>query len=105
MIIVLLELSPISTQDRWSLANYLVLGHLSHQGPVALFGQIASSRKSPGHPKLLSFKNYRGHCTLVNIKCSRNVLWVVPRHNAVSELRVISLTSWLDFCSDMHCDL
>ncbi len=52
--------------------------------------QTSSSRKGSGHPKRLPFKDYRGHCALRNLKCSR-IFFVtlarsVPCHNSVSEL-------------------
>ena len=55
-------------------SGHWVLGHHSYQGPsppTAQFGWVASSRKSPGCSKLLSFKNYRGHCAHGNLQCSR----------------------------------
>ena len=33
--------------------------------PIALFNLVASSRKSPGWSKLLPFKNYGGHCSII----------------------------------------
>ncbi len=77
----------LSHSDLW------VLHYLSHQGsspPIAQFGRTASSRKGSGRPKRLPFKDYRGHCALRNLKCSR-IFFVtlarsVPCHNSVSEL-------------------
>uniref|UniRef100_A0A3P8VGZ0 Peptidase, mitochondrial processing subunit alpha n=1 Tax=Cynoglossus semilaevis TaxID=244447 RepID=A0A3P8VGZ0_CYNSE len=49
---------------------------LSHQGSsptIAQFGWTARSRKSSGHPKLLSFKDYGGHCALTNLELTNNV--------------------------------
>jgi hypothetical protein len=68
-------------------------------------------RKSLVGSKLLPFKNDGGHCVLGDIRCCRNVLAPfprsVPRHNPVclGALRTIPSTSWLGFCSDMHCQL
>ena len=77
----------LSQSDLW------VLLYLSHQGsspPDAQFGRTASSRKSPGRPKRLPFKDYGGHCALRNLKCNR-IFFValarfVPCHNSVSQL-------------------
>ena len=75
----------LSQSDLW------VLLYLSHQGsspPDAQFGRTASSRKSPGRPKLLPFKDYGGHCALRNLKCNRIVFVAmarsVPCHNSLS---------------------
>ena len=62
--VVLLEGSPISTED---LCDHRVLDHLSDHGPSPLitqFGRAASSRKSLGGSKLLPFNNDGGHCVL-----------------------------------------
>ena len=50
-------------------SDHQVLGHLPYQSPIAQFGQVASSRKSPGCPKLFPFKNYGGQCALGNPQC------------------------------------
>ena len=58
-----------------NLSDHRVLGHLSYQGPsplIAQFGWVPSSR-SAGCSKLLTFKNYGGHCALGNLQCSRNI--------------------------------
>ena len=77
----------LSHSDLW------VLLYLSHQGSsptIAQFGWTARSRKSSGHPKLLPFKDYGGHCALRNLECCRNYFVTlarsVPCHNSVSEL-------------------
>ena len=74
-------------------SDHRVLGHLPDQGPsplIAQFGWTTSSRKSLGGPKLLPFKNDRGHCVLGDLQCCRNILVPfprsAPRHNHVSEL-------------------
>jgi hypothetical protein len=64
--LVLLEASPISTEELWSSVRvtFWVLGHLPDEcpsPPMAQFGQVASSRKSLGVSKLLPFKNDGGH--------------------------------------------
>ena len=71
----------------------LDLGHLSDQGPsppIAQLGRAASSRKSLGGPKLLTFKNDGGHCVLGDFQCCRNALVSFPRsvpwNNSVSLL-------------------
>ena len=81
--VVLLEGSPISTEEFWSsVSDHRVLGHLPDQGPsppIAQFNQAASSRKSLGGSKLLPFKNEGGHCVLGDLQCCRNVLVPFPR--------------------------
>ena len=55
---------------------------LSYQGPFPLIAQFcwaASCRKSPGCSKLLPFKNYGGHCALVNLQYSKNMFVTFPR--------------------------
>ena len=93
--VVLLEASPISTEELWSSVRVTiwVLGHLPDQdhSPLnAQFGQSANSRKSLVGSKLLPFKNDGGHCVLGDLQCCRDVfvlfLRSVPRHNPVSEL-------------------
>ena len=92
--VVLLEGSPISTEELWSsVSEHLVFGHLSDQDPsppIAQFVWAASSRKSLGGSKLLPFTIDGGHCVLGDLQCCRNLLVpfprIVPRHNPVSEL-------------------
>jgi hypothetical protein len=83
--VVLLEGSPISTEEFWSSISYQCLSP-----PIVQFGQAASSSRSLGGSKLLLFKNDGGHCVLVDLQCCRNVLVPfprsVPQHNPVSEL-------------------
>ena len=69
--VVLLEGSPISTEELWSsVSDHQVLGHLPDQGPyppIVQFGLAASSIKSLGGSKLLPFKN-GGHCVLGDLQ-------------------------------------
>ena len=71
-IIVLLEGSPISTEElELCHSDHWVLGHLSYQGPSPLIAQVglaAGTRKSLGGSKLLPFKNDGGHCVLGNLE-------------------------------------
>ena len=67
--VVLLEGSPISTEELWSsVSDHWVLGHVPDKGP---------------------FKN-GGHVVLRDLQCCRNVSVPfsrsVPQHNPVSEL-------------------
>ena len=73
--VVLLEVSPISTQDLSSSARVAIRFLVTSLTkallpPIAQFGQEASSGKSPGCSKLVPFKNYGGHCTLGNLQCN-----------------------------------
>ena len=87
--------------------------HLSYQGssaPIAQFGQAASSRKSLGCYTFLPFKNNGGHCALGNIQCILIFFCSLAQICASTQsclwaLHAVPLTSWLGFCSDMHCQL
>ena len=92
--VVLLEGSPISTEDLWSSVRvtirFLVPSLTKALLPQLLkFGRETSSRKSIGGSKLFPFKNDVGHCVLENLQCCGNVFVPfrrsVPRHNPVSE--------------------
>ena len=80
--VVLLEVSPISTRDLRSSAR-VTIGFLVTSLTKALlssivqFGQTASSRKSFGCFKL-PFKIYGGYCALGNLQCSRIVFCSLP---------------------------
>ena len=81
--VVVLEGSPISTEELWS----------SNQYPsplISQFGRAASSRKNLGGSKLLPFKNDGDHSVLGDLKFCRYFLVPFPRsvrrHNPVSEL-------------------
>ena len=43
--------------------------------PIAHFGRVASSRKSPGGTKRLLLKNDGGHCVLGDLQCCRHFFW------------------------------
>jgi hypothetical protein len=109
--VTLLECSPISTEELCQ-SDHRVLGHLPDQGPslpIVQFGQAASSRKTLGGFKLLSFKN-GGHCVLRNLQCCRNIYVPFPRsvplrNSFLGALWTFPSTSWLGFCSDIHCQL
>ena len=94
--VVLLEGSPISTEELWSSVR-VTIGFLVTSLTKALLlrllslaRQPASSRKSLGGSKLLPFKNVGGHRVLGDLQCCRKCLVPfprsVPRHNPVSEL-------------------
>ena len=93
--VVLLEGSPISTEELYSSVRvtigFLVTSLTKTLLPRLLsLGRVANSRKSVGGSKLLPFKNNGGHCVLGDLQCCRNVLVPFPRslpqHNPVSEL-------------------
>ena len=50
-------------------------------------------------------KNEGGHGVLGNLQCCRNVLIPFSRSLPWHNLWTIPSTSWLYFCSDMHCQL
>ena len=100
--VLLLEGSPISTQKLWSSVR-VTIGFLVTSLTKALllrllFGQAASSRKSLGGSKLLSFKNDGGHHVLGDLQCSRHFLVSfqrsVPRHNPVSTDNSFDFMFW-----------
>ena len=108
--IVLLKRSPISTEEFWSSIR-LTIGFLVISLTKALLPwllSLVSSRKSLGGSKLLPFKNDRGHCVLGDLQCCRNLLVPFPRsvpQSYLGVLQTIPSTSWLSFCSYMHCQL
>ena len=62
--VVLLEGSPLATEERWS-SDRVTIGFLvtSLTSPlIAQFRRPASSRKSPGGSELLPFMDDGGHC-------------------------------------------
>ena len=77
--------------------------------PIAQFGRAASSRKSLGGSKLLTFKNDGGHCVLGDLQYCRIVLVAFPRsvptQSCLGALRTIPSISGFGFCSDMNCQL
>ena len=81
--VVLLEGSPISTEELWSSVRVTSLT----KDLLCRLLSLASSRTSLGCSKLLPFKKNGGHCVLGDLKCCRNVLVSfprsVPRHNPV----------------------
>jgi hypothetical protein len=107
--IVLLEGSPISTEELWSsVSDHWVLGDVPDEGPsppIAQFGRATISRKSFGDSKLLPCKNEGCHCVLGDLQCYRNVLVPFSRstQSCLGTLRSVPSTSWLGFCSDMLC--
>ena len=78
---VLLEGSPISTEELWSSVRVTIRGHLPDQGPsptIAQLARAASSRKDLGGSKLLPFKNERVQCVLRDLQCC--ILWYPSPH-------------------------
>ena len=76
--VVLLEGSPISTDELWSslrmTMRFLTMSdHEALLPKIALFVQAASSSKSIGGYNLLPFRNYGGHCVLGDLQSCRNV--------------------------------
>ena len=96
--IVLLEGSPISTEELWSSVR-VTIGFLVTSLTTALLHRLLSLARRAvlvvwpgglGGSKLLPFKNDGGHCVLSDLQCCRNGLVPfprsMPRHNPVSEL-------------------
>jgi hypothetical protein len=61
--VVLLEVSPISTEELWS-SFRVTIGFSLTKALLPQLLSLASSRKSLGGSKLLPFKNNGGHCVL-----------------------------------------
>ena len=110
--VVLLEVSPISTQDLWSFARvtigFLVISLNKTVLPrlLSLAGWNNSRKSFLEVAKLLPFKNYGGHCGLGNLQC-RGFFFCLPQICASTQsclwaLQTVPSTSWLGFCSDMH---
>ena len=79
----------ISTEELWSSVRVtlkFLVTSLTKALLPRLLGRAASSRKSLGGSKPLPIKNDGGHWVLGDLQCC-------------------STTSWLGFCSDMHCQL
>ena len=78
--VVLLEGSPISTEELWSSVR-VIIGLLVTSLTKALlprflsFSQVASSRKSLGGSKHLPFKNDGGHCVLQEPSMLQTLFW------------------------------
>ena len=95
VMVVLLERSPISTDELWSSVR-VNIGFLVTSLTKALLPRLLSlaraarSRKSLGGSKLFPFKNDGGHYVLGDLQCCRSFLVPFPRseprHNPVSEL-------------------
>ena len=67
--VVLLEGTPISTEELWSSVRVTIDFLVTSQ-----FGSTASSRKNLAGSKHLPFKNNGGHSVLGDLQCCRNVL-------------------------------
>ena len=108
--LVLLEGSPISTEELWSpvrvtigfLVTYLTKANFP---PIAQFGLTASSRKSVGGFKLIPFKNDGGHCVLGTFNDAE--IWYPPDLCLDTILFLSFSDNSFDLmaCSDMHCQL
>ena len=89
--VVLLEGSPISTEELWSSVRVTIglLINLPDQDPsppIAQFRRAASSRKSFGGSKRILFKNDGGHCVVRDLQCwtsNRKVATLNPRADKV----------------------
>ena len=112
--VVLLEGSPLSTEERLS-SDKVTIGFLVSSltkalpPPIAQFRWPASSTKSPSGSKPLPFMDDGGHWAHWDIQSSRHVSVpfprLVPRDNPASEVTDNSFDFMLGLCSDMHCQL
>ena len=98
--------------QRNSRALSVSIGFLVTSLSKALFLRLLSLARWPalGGSKLLPFNNDGGHCVLGDLQCCRIFVSTFPQicastQSCLRALQTISSTSWLGFCSDMHCQL
>ena len=90
--VVLLEGSPIFTEELWSSVRVTIRFLVTSLTEALLprFLRVASSRMTLGRSKLLPFNNDGGHCVVGYLQCRRHLLVPFPRsvplHNPVYEL-------------------
>ena len=111
--VVLLEVSPISTQDLWSSAKVNIRFLLTSL-TKALLRLLLSLAERPALGRVLVVPNFLHlrimEATVVLVTFNTAEMFFVafprcvPRHNSVSELCRQFLQP-LGFCSDMHCRL
>lgn len=75
---------------------------------IPQFGWEASSRKRPSGSKFLSFVDDRGYCAHLDFRCCSFFFYTVPQIKASIQsclwgLQAIPWTSWLGWCSNIHC--
>ena len=97
--VVLLDGSPISTEELWSSVRVTIRFLVTSLTNALLpqFGRATSSRNRFCGSTLLPFKNDGGQCVLVDFKCCRYVLVPfprsVPRYNSfdlMAQFQIIS---------------
>ena len=100
--VVILEGSPISTEELWS-AVRVTIGFMVTSLTKALLPRLLSL----GGFKLLPFKNNGGHCVLGDLHAEEMFWYPSPDLclDTILSLLTIASTSWLGFYSDMHCQL
>ena len=112
---VLLEGSPISTEELWRLSqsDHRVLGHLPDQGPSS--PRLLTLARRPVLGRVLVVPNFT-HLRMMEATVflgpfnAADIFGTLPQicastQSCLGALRTIPLTSWLGFCSDMHCQL
>ena len=114
--VVLLEGSPLSTEERWR-SDRVTIGFLVTSltkallpGSLSLEGRPASSRKSPGSSELLPFTDDQEATVLIGtFKAAEIFLYPSPDLFLKTILSRRSTDNSFDFmlglCSDMHCQL
>ena len=85
--------------------NFGALSEWPCQSDHAQFGRVACTRKSLGGSKFLPFKHDGGHCLLGDLQCCSFPQICASTQSCLGALQTILSTSWLGFCSDMHCQL
>lgn len=98
--VVSLELPPNSTQNLKVIFGFLVTSLTKAFLPRLLsLARWPAPGRSSGHPKLLPFKDFGGHCALRILNCSRNSFMALPRFVSQFCLWAVTvlLTSWFTF--------
>jgi hypothetical protein len=88
-------------------SDHRVLGLLPDQGPppIAQFGQVARVLVVPNfHLRMMEATVFLGTFNATDIFGTLSEI-CASTQSCLGALRTIPSTSWLDFCSGMHCEL
>ena len=104
--VVLLEGSPISTEELWSsVSDHRILGHLPDQGPSPPIAQFAG-QPNPGRvlvvPNFFHLRMMQATVFFWTFNAAEFFWYTSPD---LCRDTIMSLTSWLGFCDDMRCQI
>ena len=112
--VVLLEGSPISTDELWSSVR-VTIWFLVSSLTKALLHQLLSLTGWPALGRVLVVPNHShlrmtAAIALLGIFNAADIFWCLPQicastQSCLEALQTIPSTSWLGFCADMHCQL